>query len=184
MDYTAAWTGTGHRSNLSVMAANRRIASRDIATEGSRVSSSLDRQRHAVYHAEDSTAWWQQGEYMSFGEIGDLVERISAWAEIDAPAVSDGDGVRVARGNKDSLVLPPFARNVSYICHEICHTIAKQRDIDDYHGPIFARMMVDITRGFMGDAQADELSQKFTEREVEILTTDWRAVAPFGGFRS
>ena len=117
---------------------------------------------------------------MSFGEIGDLVERISAWAEIDPPVVSDGAGVRVARGNRDSLVLPPFARNASYVCHEICHTIAKRRDIDDYHGPIFARMMVDITRGFMGDAQADELCQKFIERDVEISSADWRTVAPFG----
>jgi hypothetical protein len=162
------------------MASNRRIASRDIATEKSRSSSSLDTQRHAVYHAEDATKWWQQGEYMSFGEIGDLVERISAWAEIDPPVVSDGAGVRVARGNRDSLVLPPFARNASYVCHEICHTIAKRRDIDDYHGPIFARMMVDITRGFMGDAQADELCQKFIERDVEISSADWRTVAPFG----
>ena len=183
MDWTAAWTGSGGRSKLSVMAANRRIANRDIAAEKSRASSSSDTQRHAVYHAEDDTKWWQQGEYMSFGEIGELVERISAWAEIDAPVLSDGAGVRVARGNRDSLVLPPFARNASYVCHEICHTIAKQRDIDDYHGPIFTRMMVDIARDFMGDAQADELCQKFMERGVKVSTTDWRSVAPFGRAR-
>jgi hypothetical protein len=162
------------------MAANRRIASRDIAAEEVRSESVLDAQRRAVYRAEDSTKWWQQGEYLSFGEIGVLVERISAWAQIDIPFVSDGAGVRVARGNRDSLVLPPFARNTSYVCHEICHTIAKQRDIDDYHGPIFTRMMLDATREFMGETQSDELGQKFVERDVEVSPSDWRTVVPFG----
>jgi hypothetical protein len=160
------------------MASNQRIAGRDVATDN---SPPPDAQRHAVYHAEDATKWWQQGEYLSFGEIGDLVGRISAWAEIDVPVVSDGAGVRVARGNRDSLVLPPFSRNISYVCHEMCHTIAKQRDIDDYHGPIFTRMMLDSTREFMGMAQSDELCQKFIERDVEISPADWRTLAPFGG---
>jgi len=77
-------------------------------------------------------------------------------------------------------VLPPFARNASYVCHEICHTIAKQLDIDDYHGPIFTRILLEVVREFMGEAQADELCQKFIARDVQISNAGWRVIAPFG----
>ncbi len=136
-----------------------------------------DNQRPLVYRAEDESAWWRQGNHMGLVEIDVLVGDISDWAGIRKPVLKDGRGTRIARGRKESVSLPRFARNVSYVCHEMSHCIAAQRDMDDSHGPHFARIMLDVVRQFVSDDASKDLRYHFRERGVIVGRKSWRRVA-------
>lgn len=136
-----------------------------------------DNQRPLVYRAEDESAWWTQGDHMALADIDELVGSISEWAGIHKPALKDGRGTRIARGRSESLSLPRFARNVSYVCHEMSHCIAAQRGMDDSHGPHFARIMLDVVRQFVSNDASRDLRYHFRERGVKIARKSWRRVA-------
>ena len=136
-----------------------------------------DNQRPLVYRAEDESAWWVQGNHMELGEIDELVNNISEWAGIHKPILRDGRGTRIARGRRESLSLPRFARNVSYVCHEMSHCIAAQHEMDDSHGPHFARIMLDVVRQFVSDDASKDLRYHFRERGVKIARKSWRRLA-------
>ncbi len=136
-----------------------------------------DDQRPLVYRAEDESAWWIQGNHMALAEIDALVANISEWAGIQKPVLRDGRGTRIARGRKEFLSLPRFARNVSYVCHEMSHCIAAQREMDDSHGPHFARIMLDVVRQFVSNDACKDLRYHFRERGVRVARKSWRRVA-------
>ena len=127
-----------------------------------------DSQRPAVYLAEDETSWWKQGNHLNLAQVSDLVADISAWAGIDVPRIYANDQIRVARGHSDHLDLPPFARNISYICHEMTHTIARQRQDDDAHGPHFTRLLLAVVEQFIGPKEARELRSRFRTHKIKI----------------
>ncbi len=136
-----------------------------------------DNQRPLVYRAEDESAWWRQGNHMPLHEIDDLITNISDWAGIDKPKLKDGRGTRIARGRKGSLSLPRFARNVSYVCHEMSHCIAAQHQMDDSHGPHFARIMLDVVQQFVSADASKDLRYHFREQGVKIARKAWRSAA-------
>ena len=127
-----------------------------------------DAQRPAIYQAEDETSWWKQGNHLNITEVSNLVVDISDWAGIDAPQIYADDKIRIARGHSDHLDLPPFARNISYICHEMTHTIARQLKTDDAHGPLFARSLLEIVERFIGPKEAKELGSRFRAHKIKI----------------
>ncbi len=137
-----------------------------------------DAQRPAIYQAEDETSWWKQGNHLNITEISALVVDISDWAGIDAPQICADDKTHVARGHIDHLDLPPFARNVSYICHEMTHTIARQLKTDDAHGPLFARSLLEVVNQFIGPKEAKELRSRFRAHGIKIARRSARQRVP------
>ena len=127
-----------------------------------------DFQRQAVYKAEDECSFWLQGKYFSEKEADELVTRISEWAEIRKPdcqfnAVDkDGDIFPVAKGMANSIVLPIFAMNESYICHEMAHVINYQDEtMADHHGINFSGIYLNIVKEFIGLDAYKELKNSF-----------------------
>ena len=134
-----------------------------------------DFQRQAVYKAEDECSFWLQGEYFSEEEADELITRISEWAEIEKPdcqfnAVDkDGEIFPVAKGMAHSIVLPCFAMNESYICHEMAHVITYQRGEIDFHGPIFVNIYINIIRKILGYNYYKELLNRFKFYNIQVV---------------
>ena len=132
-----------------------------------------DYQRQAVYDAEDSCSFWLQGEYFSEKQADELITRISKWAKIEKPEAQfnavdkDGEIFPVAKGMAHSIVLPCFAMNESYICHEMAHVITYQRGHIDYHGPRFIQIYCDIIKYIYGKTEYKELLNNFEIYNIE-----------------
>ena len=132
-----------------------------------------DFQRQAVYDAEESCTFWLAGQHLSEEEADALIAKISKWASIEKPdcqfnAVDkDGDIFPVAKGMAHSIVLPVFAMNQCYICHEMAHVITYQRKHIDYHGPVFINIYINIIKEILGLNSYKELINTFKSYNVE-----------------
>ena len=126
-----------------------------------------DYQRQAVYDAEEICSFWLQGKHLSVKEADKLITRISKWAKIEKPYCQfnatdkEGEVFPVAKGMAHTIILPEFAMNESYICHEMAHVITYQKKQIDYHGPKFIKIYLDIIKEILGVNNYKELLNTF-----------------------
>ena len=132
-----------------------------------------DFQRQAVYDAEEMCSFWMQGEHLSEKEADDLITKISENANIRKPQCQfnatdkDGDIFPVAKGMANTIILPMFAMNECYICHEMAHVITYQKKHIDYHGPVFIQTYLNIIKSIFGNDHQNELIDMFKAYNIQ-----------------
>ena len=120
-----------------------------------------------LFRAEVACSWWRQGEWLNRERAVLVIQRLSERFRVDAPAVwfTRGD---IAYGRPRSVLLPVFARNVPFICHEFAHVVHHARGGDGWHTPEFAGVELDVVEAQLGDTAAAELAAWFSYHQVKI----------------
>ena len=111
-----------------------------------------DSQRSAVYAWERQIPGWPFAP-MDLAACAALVRDV--WADYrpgaTPPIVSDGRGRRSACGSRWEIKLPRWARTRGVVLHEIGHSLASM----DRHGPVYARLYLDLLARYAGVDEAD-----------------------------
>lgn len=123
-----------------------------------------DSQRSRVY-----AMTWETGgikNELSLAECDAICRRVCADYRINAPTLTDGRRRRsgVYHVYDNEIALPRFARNKTYLLHEIAHAIARQGPA---HGPIFARVYVNLMVRY-ADADKKELLARCKKHRVKL----------------
>ena len=132
-----------------------------------------DFQRQAVYDAEEKCSFWMQGKHLSEQEADELITKISEKANIEKPYChfnaidKDGEIFPIAKGTAHTIILPIFAMNECYICHEMAHVITYQKKYIDYHGPIFINTYLNIIKNIFGKDSYGELISMFKTYNIQ-----------------
>jgi putative metallohydrolase (TIGR04338 family) len=138
-----------------------------------------DAQRSRVYRAETPLPGRQFRELERCGAFADSVVGSLWWQARfphlglgDVPRLRPGHGARQAFYRVDpdgpTITLPRRYRTSAVILHELAHwALDDQPDLPN-HGRTFARLLLDATLEFGGDARADTLRVAFDEQRVRI----------------
>jgi hypothetical protein len=146
----------------------------------SRTTSIADRDRQAVYDAEDvafgGTAY---DEPMPFADAADLATAFCAagwWTalELPVPAVvatrTDSDQSYTRLSAQPSVHLSPAGCTVATIAHELAHVVAHRSagGGEPHHGPAFRRADVTVVGELLGAAAADRLAAAFAAAGLDL----------------
>jgi putative metallohydrolase (TIGR04338 family) len=83
------------------------------------------------------------------------------------PAVLDGRGASIARGNWARLKLPRWARNETTILHEVAHAVKPAGIWEAAHGREYAARYLLLVQHYLGRETAQRLRQSFRLHRVK-----------------
>jgi hypothetical protein len=144
------------------------------------VSAVRDRDRQAVYDAEDAafggTTW---DEAMPFDAAADLAGAFCAsrwWAAFDLPAPAvvatraDSHTSYARWEGEPTIHLSPAGCTVATLAHELAHLVAQRAagDGEPAHGPAFRRADVTLAAALMGGAAAARLASAFLGAGLDL----------------
>lgn len=104
------------------------------------------------------TLWWQA--------------RFPNHTLANVPRLRPGYGARQAFYREDddgpTITLPRRYRTSGVILHELAHwALCHEHDLPN-HGRTFARLLLDVTYEFMGNARGDKLAEAYGEQKVHL----------------
>jgi hypothetical protein len=144
------------------------------------MSAAVDRDRQAVYDAEDvAFGGTTYDEPMPFADAADLTTAFCAglwWAalglpvpEVAATRIDSSRSYTRCEGDP-SIHLSPAGCTVATVAHELAHVAARRTGADDEpdHGPAFRRADVAIAGALMGAVAADRLAAAFAAAGLHL----------------
>ena len=132
-----------------------------------------DYQVKEVYKSEEEIDIFNNGRLLSKPEVSEYVKQFSIWADIEVPNIFCKDEYHVtdvATGTANEIVLPVFAQNPWYICHEMSHVILDSWEHieNDHHGPNFCYVYLELIGWVLGGETKKTFKRTFIKNKVKI----------------
>ena len=142
-----------------------------------------DSQRSKVYEAEKGLDAFY-GPRLSWEATQAFARRVvresKSWGNWDTGArwieVRDGRGRSNAGGCSRYIAMPRWSRTRLVIIHELAHTCQHRSRYpyeDAAHGPVFARIYLDLVEEFLGREVSSELALAFRKCKVRVWPPHW-----------